>query len=59
MEKLRVAIIGTGGISHAHIRAWKKMPDYQVFSAVIWMGTRPGASLRIKIFPAFIPTAPS
>lgn len=32
MEKLRVAIIGTGGISHAHIRAWKKMPDCQVIA---------------------------
>lgn len=30
MDKLRVAIIGTGGISHAHIRAWKKMPECEV-----------------------------
>ena len=30
MSKLRIAIIGTGGIAHAHIRSYKKLDDVEI-----------------------------
>ena len=30
MEKIRIGIIGTGGISNAHVRAYKKMEDVEI-----------------------------
>ncbi len=30
MEKLRLAIIGTGGISNSHVRAYKQMEDVEI-----------------------------
>ena len=32
MEKVRIGIIGTGGIAHAHIREYLKMPDVEIVS---------------------------
>ena len=30
MEKLRIGIIGTGGISNSHVRAYKQMEDVEI-----------------------------
>ena len=30
MKKLRIAIIGTGGIAHAHMRAYAQMEDVEI-----------------------------
>ena len=30
MNKLRIAIIGTGGISNSHVRAYQKMDDIEI-----------------------------
>ena len=32
MEKLRIGIIGTGGIAHAHASAYKAFDDVEVYS---------------------------
>ena len=29
-KKLRIGIIGTGGIANAHINSYKKMPDVEI-----------------------------
>ena len=29
-DKLRIGIIGTGGIAHAHANAYRQMPDVEV-----------------------------
>ncbi len=31
MEKLKIAIIGVGGISEAHISAYKALPDVELY----------------------------
>ena len=32
-RKLRVGIIGTGGIAHSHMRSYMKMPDVELVAA--------------------------
>ncbi len=34
MEKVKVGIIGTGGISHAHMNGYKAIPDRVEMTAV-------------------------
>ena len=43
---IRVAIIGTGGISHAHIQAYLKFPDRCVIAALV--DIIPGKAQRVK-----------
>ena len=33
MEQMTVGIIGTGGIAHAHMRAYQQMPDVRIVGA--------------------------
>ena len=33
MEKLRIGIIGTGGIAHSHMRSYLEMDDVQIIGA--------------------------
>ena len=34
MEKTRVAIIGTGGIANAHMRAYQQIPEVEIVAGV-------------------------
>ena len=33
MEKIRIGIIGTGGIAHAHMRSYLEMDDVEIIGA--------------------------
>ena len=43
---IRVAVVGTGGISHAHIQAWLRFPERCVIAALV--DIIPGKAQRVK-----------